>query len=836
VNSKSLTILISSVILIAVLALAVFINHRESLLLDGKVQISSLERPAKVYFDQLDVPYIEACSEKDLTIAQGFTTASQRLFQMDMLRRIAKGETAAIFGNSCLANDKLARIIGFNRIAEAEYPLLLPETKNWLKAYCQGVNSYISQSTLPLEFILLGYEPQPWQPKDTLAILKYLQYASDECWQITVLQNAIAQKGGVELAKQLFGPSLKSSQLATSIPNTEKQSSDSSYVPTGEQDAKPKESALDSQRYDLRRPTLNQVGWQKKYDSLTMPLYNLISTLPSPAQLSWGSHAWAISEEMSQSERALLACDKDTLFNFPDLFFVSSLRTPFIHVAGLTIPGVPGILIGRNDSFSWGTVNLKTQSQELCVEAFSNKITNQYSNKQGVFQAKEIQEEIPSRFAPIRMETISLTKDGPLLTKNGKIGIALNWYGSNPANNIIDSILPLNKAKNWSDFTNALEKYRGSLQAFLYADTTGNIGKYITGYNRHFGETLRLNQKEQDQQNSDAQASPKFIVATEGQIYPTSSAESTIPLVSSGSTWSALRAKKILAKSQTTNAKLSLENMIAMQADAKAPLSELVTKMVSDAIISTKNADIYQHDALTMLGNWDGQLKADSAPATIYESFITYITKKILQAKIGEQLSTEYMNKWPYWTQFTATILTKQPANILPITQHDFSIFSLDCLSQSLKNLRLIFQTSPVSNSLNKMQWQKLHQLDFRSNLARFIPANLINAFSPIFPGAIGIDADQDCLNACNYQISNESPLYICNSGPTARLLIDMADNDKFYHSLTFGQSGHLFSKDRMYNGQLKSWRKMEFHAMAFSSNQLGRTARHILFLDNTVE
>ncbi len=351
-NSKLFFPITTSAILIAILALAFFINQRETLLLDGKAHVSHLEHPVKVYFDQLAIPYIEARSEKDLTIAQGFVTASQRLFQMDILRRVAKGEMAAVFGNSSLPNDKLARIIGFKRIAEAEYPLLMPETKNWLKAYCQGVNAYISAGTLPLECVLLGYEPQAWQPEDTLAILKYLQYASDECWQLNLLQDEIAQKGGIALAKQLFGSSFKLSQLSASTEDTQEQLKNSSYSQIERQHFNDESEPTDSQKYDLHQPTLNHLGSANS-------LYNLVSLMPPAAELSWGSHACAISGAMSQSNKALLACDKDTLFNFPNLFFLSSLRAPFIHTVGITIPGVPGILIGRNDYFSWTAVNLK---------------------------------------------------------------------------------------------------------------------------------------------------------------------------------------------------------------------------------------------------------------------------------------------------------------------------------------------------------------------------------------------------------------------------------------------------------------------------------------------
>ena len=294
-NSKLFIILIASTILIAILTLLFFINQRESLLMDGKIQISNLQKPVKVYFDQLAIPYIEARSEKDLTIAQGFITASQRLFQMDILRRIAKGETAAVFGDNCLNNDKLAHIVGFKRIAEAEYPLLSPETKNWLKAYSLGVNTYISSGRLPLEFILLGYEPQIWQPEDSLTILKYLQYSSDECWQINLLQNAISQKAGESLAKQMF------SSLCQSSSNMQHSSSlDNDVI-----DMKEKTKSVSfantkhEQRGEQRPENSDLTSWQNNNNIL--PIYNLVNSFPQAARLSWGSHAWTISKELSQT-------------------------------------------------------------------------------------------------------------------------------------------------------------------------------------------------------------------------------------------------------------------------------------------------------------------------------------------------------------------------------------------------------------------------------------------------------------------------------------------------------------------------------------------------------
>ena len=234
-----------------------------------------------------------------------------------------------------------------------------------------------------------------------------------------------------------------------------------------------------------------------------------------------------------------------------------------------------------------------------------------------------------------------------------------------------------------------------------------------------------------------------------------------------------------------------------------------------------------------MLTNWDGQLKANSACASIYESFLSQLTRRILEVKLGSPLSDDYINKWPRWTKFAKWAIETKPGQLLPPAQHNFNGFILSCFSQSLKNLRFSFNVNRVPGNMAGCQWQKLHQLDFQSNINKFIPSTLTSIVSLFLPGSLGVDGDQDCLNACNYVLSNKSFKYMSDSAPTARLLIDMADNDKFYQALTFGQCGHLFSKDRIdeTNRQLNLWRNMEFHAIAFSEKELENLARHNLTL-----
>ncbi len=742
---------------------------------DGQIVLPGLRSTVQIDFDKPSVPYIQARSQEDLIFAQGFVTASERLFQMDILRRLARGQMAAIFGGSCLPSDRLARIVGFRRLAQAELAAMPEQTKEWLRAYCRGVNAYISQSSakrLPLEFILLGYKPDVWQPEDTLTILKYVQYAADECWQIDVLQKMIKEKAGAQLTAQMFGRWAQANSPLLNI--------------------------------DLS-------GWHGANTSKGID--HLISTLPPAAKLSWGSNGWVIAKEFSQSGGCLLACDKHTLFTFPDLFFACSLRCPLVHVAGLTIPGVPGVLIGRNDHIAWAPISIKGHWQGLSYEE---------PGSQGWLKAEEFQEEIGQRFASNVIEKVLVTRHGPLLVKDEHTAVALNWYGLNANNNIIESIWALDTAKDRSELQLALQKYRGSPAVFLYADTAGNIGRQIAGYQaKQLSAAARPDLEPE-----------KFIVAN---AVPAAVSGQLAGLGALSNNWAASRASNFLQASYQSRQSVSLEDMITMLSDVKAPLSDIAIKSLRNALQNNASIDQYQQKALAALANWDGELKENSYCACIYESFLIELTRQVLKDKIGTSLTNDYINKWPRWSEFTRQLFEKQPGQLLPASQRNFSAFIGSCFSQSLQNLRLNFHMRQMPGILPGCQWQNMHQLDLRSNLSRFIPSAVIAMVGPLLPANTGLAGDQDCINACNYSLSGESFQHDCNSGPTARLIIDMADNDKFYQALTFGQCAHLFWGDRISqtNNQFNLWRSTKFHAIAFSNKELDILALHHLTLVN---
>jgi len=763
--------------------------------LDGIVGIGELSEPVRVRFDQWAVPYIAARSQKDLNISQGYVTASDRMFQMDILRRAARGQLSEVFGASCLAHDKLVRTIGFNRMAAQQYKKISPECKNDLRAYTEGVNAYISQSSAKpgLEFLLLGYRPRPWEPEDSIAILKFLEYQLDESWRLDEFRTRLVNKVGIKLASALFDQPLAQKNVSTT------------YAPISN--------------------FAERVG-----QLIIKPLR------------TWGSSGWAISGQISSTHGCLLACDKHGPFICPDLWYSCELTAPEFHVAGATIPGVPGVIYGRNNNIAWSANSLKADVQDLFVEQFSDKFPSKYRVTTGWATADELTEEIAQRFGPNVLEKIDFTRHGPVLFRNDAVAVSLSWTGFNEKGSSLETIRNLNKAKDWADFRNALKTYGGSPNTFIFADTKGNIGMQVSGAIpiRQSGAASSgvvyssaptvlpgatddckwAGQVKFEDLPSAFNAPDGFVIANDSKTGIPLDSNPVLPR----------RARDVLTQYRKTSQHPDLPEMSALQFDQQAYLLPLVKSEVGKAISHTGDTDAFAQEGLQLLGQSNGQLRGDSASSAIYESFLVTILRRTLGQKLDPNLLKEYVERCPSWSNFVGHILKDKPHDMLPSEERDYESFILTSFAESIKDVRLALK----SDDSKHWNWKTLHQIDFLKGTERFTVTLPEFVASILSPQKIGVGGDQDCINNCNYELDGLPTAFNCTSGPTVRTLIDMSDEDKFYQTLSLGQSEHLLSSHR--TDQLRSWLDGELHPIAFSEKQLEKQLQHTLILSNRTE
>lgn len=780
-----------------------FVAQRSLPVLDGIVSFPELGRGASVKFDERAVPYIDAASELDLYRIQGYVTAQDRLFQMDMMRRTAAGELSEVFGSQSLPHDKLVRTIGVNRAAAAELKGLSKDVSAALDAYSQGVNAYINSSKdrLAVEFLLLGYKPKAWTAQNSLAILKYNQYCLDETWRLDDLRQRIIDKAGNKIASRMFDRIFDAPPAVSNL------------LP---------ESAPYSQ--DSRRSLASALS-------------------PTPG---WGSNGWVVSSSMTESKGAYLALDRHFAFTQPSDWYLVSLKCPSLHLAGAAMPGVPGVINGRNDRIAFGLTSLKVDVQDLFLEQFSPQFPGKYKTPTGWANAKEIIEEIPVRFSSSLVLTSNLlhkvleTRHGPLLVKNDQNAVALSWVGLNQpekTTSCIDAIYRLNHSSDWAQFQSGLEHYAGSPFTFLFADKNGHIGyqqagsvpeRSTVGKSSKF-ESCLLNPgwlgtgdwigtipfKDMEHAFDPAEG---YYVANFRQ------SRSEIPL--NLNVYRAQRVLNVLAAYKKNAQKPGLPEMAQLQGDQLAPLSPLVKRTLAEAIGKTDSIDAIQLSALDAIAKWDGVLAENSSGAALYESFIRTVVRRLLEPRLGSALTNEYLDRYPGWSQVVERILLEKNAEWLPVEERTFKGFIITSFGQAVKDVRL--QTK--SDDPSSWKWGDLHKVVFENELLRGAPA-LVPILGVLNGQPVPVGGDQDTVSSMEPSLRRGGEQFVCRSGPTMRILIDLSDSEKFYQTLTLGQSGNFLSS--AHSDQLRSWLTLKPLPIAFSPALEEKISQHrLLFTD----
>ncbi|HMQ04513.1 MAG TPA: penicillin acylase family protein [Pyrinomonadaceae bacterium] len=428
----------------------------------------NISAPVLVRRDSRSVPFIEARNDRDLYFVQGWVTASDRLWQMDLLRRVARGQTAEIFGRQALEEDKVWRRYGFAAVAEKNLEFLSPELKQALDSYAAGVNAYIrslSKDALPTEFKILQYQPSDWRSTDSILIGKILAEALSSTWRQDLVRaglNSLSADKLRDITNRvtpydviLFGSDVKTATTPSK---------------SGTRQVRPPALEEADRIAAVRERSLTRIG-----------LY---------AEDLAASNNWVISGKLTRDGKPILANDPHLAATAPGIWYISHLSTPAMRVSGVTFPGVPGIILGHNSHFAWGATNVGPDVQDLyeeTVETNGSTGSKRYKTASGWEKLAVRNESILVRSSPLKTdtETVELevleTRNGPIiLTENGKT-YSMKWTANDPKNSEFEAFFRLNRSQTWEEFRNALSSYGGATQNFVYADTKGNIGWQVAG-------------------------------------------------------------------------------------------------------------------------------------------------------------------------------------------------------------------------------------------------------------------------------------------------------------------------------------------------------------------
>jgi penicillin G amidase len=766
------------------------------------VTVQGLKKAVTLRRDERGIPYIEAADEEDLYFAQGYVTASDRLWQMDLMRRTARGELSEIFGKATLEEDKRHRTYGFAQVAEASAAQADPKMRAVVEAYARGVNAYISSlddKSLPVEFQMLGYRPRPWTAADSAAIGKNFAEALSTTWQVDVARAAF-QNLPADKRSALFP---EFSPLDLPVVGSDAPRSNT---------AQPSKTSSSLSPHTVSNEVLAELALFER------TLARSRARIGLDAEDRAVSNNWVVSGKRTASGKPLLANDPHLPASAPSVWYMVHLSAPGLRVAGVTAPGGPGVIIGHNARIAWGMTNLGPDVQDVYREKFDAENPRRYMTPAGWRDAEVRHEEIKVRKSPAGTETevvsldVTVTRHGPVvLQKNGE-AYALRWTAFSPASSEFNAFYLLNRARDWRGFQDALKTYGGPTQNFVYADVDGHIGYYGAGQIpvRQSGDGSLPYDGSKDEgewkgfipfdELPHVFDPPDGIIVTAnnrmvGRDYPHFLTHVWAPPT---------RARRIY-EMLTARQKLTAEDFRAVQGDAYtisgAAFARETAKVARAAGLDAK--DEKWRETVRLFETWDGQLLPDARAPRLAVEMAGLFRQKILEGAVGADLVKEY--RWN--SMLFDRVIQERPAEWLP---KEFKTYA-ELLDAAHREARASLAKRYGADE-TKWVWGVI-QVNFPHPLAGV----------PLFGTPFQIAPFPQKGGGGAFASPN------VGASVSMRLIADASDWDKTQQGIALGESGD--PRSTHWQDQLGDWRNAAPRPFPFNAPAVAHAARETLTL-----
>ncbi len=393
----------------------------------GSIVVAGLSAPATIVRDRRDVPHISAADDRDLYFAEGYAQGSDRLFQLDLTRRYAYGRLAEVLGARALALDEALRAVDIEGIARRQMRELSRDDRDALAAFSDGVNAAAAHQPLPLEFRMLLYRPAPWTPTDSLAVAVVASLELADSWHDVFARDAVWRN--------------------------DRRCYDARFP-------------LSDQRYDV---TVDGARIPATRSSIARGCNDAVTVAVAPHRAA-GSNAWAAGGLRVRDGHALIANDPHSDLTIPGIWYVVEIRSPGVHAAGATIPGIPGVVLGHNERVAWASTN----ADMATTAVFHAGRLDRRSRRTERFRV---------RFAHDATATYYWTqRDFSVPDDNDPGRIALvRWPVYAQTRSTISTVFELDRARDVREALQILSRYRGSPQNFLLADRSGEVAYHVAG-------------------------------------------------------------------------------------------------------------------------------------------------------------------------------------------------------------------------------------------------------------------------------------------------------------------------------------------------------------------
>jgi penicillin amidase len=753
----------------------------------GHVPLPGLTADVEVVVDTWGVPHLFAARLADLVAAQGYLHAQDRLWQMEVNRRVVAGRMAEVVGDVAVPLDRWMRTLSLRHVAEQEPALLRAETLALYEAYAGGVNARIDEGRLPVEFSLLRHRPEPWTVVDSLSWIKMMALTLCVNWETEILRARLVDRVGPQLADDLEPGGHPSAPFV---------------VPEGVD-----YSCIGSDA--LRRSEEAQ------------------EYLGASATDGVGSNSWVVAGSRTASGAPMLANDMHLGLTIPAVWYENHLSCPELEVTGVSFPGLPGVVAGHNRHVAWGFTNGFPDVQDLYLERLRRHGDGRVEYEaDGEWHEAQVRREViavkgaAGGARPDVVEHVVTTRHGPVINvlapEHAEQPLALRWTALEPSA-MGEVMFDLNRVQSCAEMRDVLRGWHTPVQNVVYADVHGSIGySYpgripirargdgrvpVPGWTSEY-EWVGFIPYEHLPHQQDPRSG---IIVTANQRVT----DADYPYWLGSDFVTGHRAERITQLLDTAG-HVDLSTFRHMHTDVVSTAA----RRMAEALDDLASDDPRLAEVLELMRGWRGTLAADSAQAAVYQVYSLALARRLLEPRLGD-LTDHYLGKGVTPVIAESSLLGERCREWLERTVADPTSpwwdtgagetreqQMLDALRDTVADLTATFGPDPV-----RWKWGRLHTLTLRHTLGARPPLDRVFNRGPL---PMGGDGDTIWNSQVARHVADHPDGVMI--GPPFRYVADLGDLGQSRAQLLPGQSGQLGSPH--YADNIGAWLRGDYHPM----------------------
>ena len=786
---KILLVLLVLIVLLGIF-LCAYIFHLKPKY-EGEVELKNLQKETTVYFDDFGVPHIYANSEKDAMTALGYVHAQERLWQMELMRRIAPGRLSEIFGSVALKNDMFFSGIGIEE-ASAKAIAKLDENNPSYQltlAYLDGINQYLEEGVTPIEFTLVGVKKEKFTIKDVYNIFGYMAFSFAMAQKTDPLLTDIRNKYGVGYLKDLgIEGEFNTAQIKSSKENIE------------------------------------------EYAAISKSVAALLDKSPVPPFV--GSNSWVAGPNKTKSGKVIFANDPHISFSQPATWYEAHLITPKHELYGCYLAGTPFPLLAHNRDYAYGLTMFMNDDIDFYQEKNKTGDATQYQTPTGFAKYESRKKTIRVKDTSDVVLTVKSSRHGPIMNDllerlKSEHPIAMSWVFTQQPIHILEAVYGLSHAENRDDFKKAVQLVAAPGLNVMYGDAKGNVGWWATGtlykHNKGVNRFFILDGasgKDDIAAYLDFSKNPSAENPKWGYVYSANNQPEAIDgYLYPGYYLPEDRASRIM-QMLDTKSDWNKEEISEMICDN----TSTVSKVTAQNLISISNFTLLNNtekDAVAVLKSWQGSHNIEDVGPTIYNKWIYLYLKNTFEDEMGSDNFNLFLG-----TSIGKQVIARQILNENSVWWDNLKTKNIketrnEIISKSFHEAIAALKKQ-LGSSVSRWGWGKVHTVEHEHPLGK------VAALRKLFNvGPFAAPGSNEVINNQFFGYNDEGRYYV-KGGPSTRRVVDFSDIENSWSILPTGQSGNPFSKH--YDDQAEMFNAGKFRKMKLNKEEIIRTSTKLVF------